>query len=518
MLRIGVDVGGTNTDAVVMDGRTLRAWAKTPTTPDVTTGIVASVREALARAGASRSRVRGVMIGTTHFTNAVVERRRLASTAVVRLGLPATASVPPLADWPEDLRQAIDGVGLLAQGGYEFDGRPIAALDPAELRDIARQIARHGSEAVAVCAVFSPIRPEIEVQAASILAEELPGVRFSLSHEIGRLGLLERENACALNACLSLLAEQTVAAMEAALRELGLDAPVFLSQNDGTLMSADFARRYPVLTFASGPTNSMRGAAYLSGRRDAIVIDIGGTTSDIGMLSGGFPREATTAVAVGGVRTNFRMPDLLSIGLGGGSIVRFEPLRVGPESVGYRLREAGIVFGGSTFTATDAVVACGGAEIGDAARLSAEQRAQAPAVMEWIRRRLADAVDQVKTSAEPLPVVLVGGGSILVQEGLPGVSEVLRPESYQVANAIGAAIAQVSGEVDYVRPLDGLTRAELLEDARREAARRAVEAGADAATLETVEAEDIPLAYLPGNATRVRVKVVGQLRSTYVAG
>ena len=111
-IRIGVDVGGTNTDAVVMAGSTLRGWAKTPTTTDVTGGIVASVREALARAQTAPTEVRAIMIGTTHFTNAVVERRRLEPTAAVRLGLPATASVPPFADWPADLRAAIGGSRL----------------------------------------------------------------------------------------------------------------------------------------------------------------------------------------------------------------------------------------------------------------------------------------------------------------------------------------------------------------------------------------------------------------------
>src|SRR4051812_24980449 len=234
-VRIGVDVGGTNTDAVVMAGATLLGSAKTPTTADITGGIVASVREALARAQTAPASVRAIMIGTTHFTNAVVERRRLEPTAIVRLGLPATASVPPFADWPADLRAAIDGHGYLAHGGYEYDGRPISALDEAELRGIAGQIRARGSTALAICAVFSPIRPDLEQQAAAIFQQENPGLRISLSHEIGRLGLLERENACILNACLSGLAERTVSAIGAALHALNLDVAVYLSQNDGTL-------------------------------------------------------------------------------------------------------------------------------------------------------------------------------------------------------------------------------------------------------------------------------------------
>jgi N-methylhydantoinase A/oxoprolinase/acetone carboxylase beta subunit len=284
-------------------------------------------------------------------------------------------------------------------------------------------------------------------------------------------------------------------------------------------MASAFARRYPVLTFASGPTNSMRGAAYLSGLQNAIVVDVGGTTSDIGALSSGFPREASVAVDVGGVRTNFRMPDVLSIGIGGGSKVSLNPLRVGPESVGRNLTEEALVFGGDTFTATDAAVAVGGAAVGNPALVSPCDRARSPAVPECVRARLVAAVADATISAQPVPVIVIGGGTVLLPDGLPGAPALVRPEHYQVANAIGAAIAQVSGEVDHVRAMgSSRTRADLIEEARRAAVERAVDAGADAGTVTLVEAEDVPLSYLPGDATRVRVKVVGDLRGLNVAG
>src|SRR5204862_571936 len=139
--------------------------------------------------------------------------------------------------------------------------------------------------------------------------------------------------------------------------------------------AVDYAERYLVSTFASGPTNSMRGAALLSGELDCAVVDIGGTTSDVGVLQCGFPREAAVAVDIGGVRTNFRMPDVLSIGLGGGSVVAGSDcaVTVGPTSVGYRLTEEALVFGGSTPTITDAAVAGRRAEIGDPAALYAHR-------------------------------------------------------------------------------------------------------------------------------------------------
>jgi N-methylhydantoinase A/oxoprolinase/acetone carboxylase beta subunit len=337
----------------------------------------------------------------------------------------------------------------------------------------------------------------------------MPGVPVVCSADIGRIGLLERENAAALNAALRGLAERTTDAFTAALARMDLHAELYLTQNDGTLMRAADVRRFPVRTFASGPTNSMRGAAYLCAIEDAIVLDIGGTTTDTGALVHGFPREAGAAVAVGGVRTNFRMPDLLSIGLGGGSVVSDDGAAVGPRSVGNRLTEEARVFGGSVLTATDVAVALGRGALG---RDPAVPRAVAERAGAAIDAMLADVVDRMKATAAAVPVILVGGGALLVGEAaMPGVASFLRPEHGDVANAIGAALAQVSGEVDRVVSLDGGSRRETVEAAVRDARRVAVEAGAAEATLATVEVDEVPLAYLPGNAVRLRVKVVGDL-------
>lgn len=505
-MRIGVDVGGTNTDAVLVDGREVLAGAKTPTTPDVTAGIAAAIRALVEDSGVAVSRVQAVMIGTTHFTNAVVEARRLAPTGVIRLGLPATESLPPMVGWPAPLREAVGGDVRLCHGGHEFDGRRISAVDPDELRRAAADFAAKGISTVAISSVFSPVNAEAEREAAAVIAEELPGAAISLSHEIGRIGLLERENATIMNACLRELAAQIVAAFHAALAELGIDAPVYLSQNDGTLMAVDYAERYPVATFVSGPTNSMRGAAFLSNLPDCAVVDIGGTTSDVGILQHGFPREAAVAVEIGGVRTNFRMPDVLSLGIGGGSQV--SGTEVGPQSVGYELTSRALVFGGDVLTATDLAVAAGLAEIGDPARVAG---LDAEPALARIEERIAETVDRMKTSADPIPVVVVGGGSILLRDTLPGASELVNPPHFAVANAIGAAIAQVGGEVDKVVALEETTRAAALDEAKAEAVEKAVAAGAERETVRVVDVEDVPITYLPGNATRIRVKAVGEL-------
>jgi N-methylhydantoinase A/oxoprolinase/acetone carboxylase beta subunit len=506
--RIGIDVGGTNTDAVLLDGDTVVAAVKTPTTSDVTSGITTALRDLLG-AATPGGPIDAAMIGTTHFTNAVVQRRDLVPVAAIRIGLPASASLPPFVDWPEDLAALVRGDVVMLEGGHEYDGRPIVPFDERGMRTAARRFRTAGRTSVAIASVFSPLNAECEQRAAEILREEYPEVAVTLSHQLGRIGLLERENAALLNAALVDLARRTTRAFSAALRASGLAAPLYLTQNDGTVMLADTAQAFPVYSFASGPTNSMRGAAFLSGLSDAIVIDVGGTTTDIGSLRHGFPREANSVVEVGGVRTLFRMPDLLSLGLGGGSLVGEGPVRVGPRSVGYRLVEEGRVFGGDALTATDVAVAAGLVELGDRRRVADLSADLVKAALTRMHATIEEGVDRMKTDAREEPLIAVGGGCFLVPERLPGVSEVVHVRHQAVANAVGAAIAQVSGEVDQI--FQNLTREAAIAEARRIAEQRAVSGGADRATLQVVEIEDLPLAYLPGNSLRVRVRVVGDI-------
>jgi hypothetical protein len=180
--------------------------------------------------------------------------------------------------------------------------------------------------------------------------------------------------------------------------------------------------------------------------------------------------------------------------------------------VGYRLLQEGIAFGGSQLTTTDAAIAAGMLEIGDRARVSHLDQDARGRIFDEARRMIEETVDRMKTEASDVPLVAVGGGAFLVPEELEGVSQVIRVPHGDCANAVGAAIAQVSGEVDQI--YREMSRADALTAAAQLAEERAVIAGADRATLKTIEAEDIPLAYLPGNSLRVRVRVVGDVAAT----
>lgn len=182
---------------------------------------------------------------------------------------------------------------------------------------------------------------------------------------------------------------------------------------------------------------------------------------------------------------------------------------VGPDSVGYRIVEDALVFGGDVPTFTDVAVVLEKAQIGN--RRPAVSRVLSEAAYAEAIRMIEEGIDRIKTSSESVPLIAVGGGSALLPEHFAGVSEVIRPYHYDVANAIGAAIAQVSGRVDRIYAMSGRTREDVMEEAVSTARAEAVRAGADSATLDIVEIEEIPLAYLPSNASRVRVTVAGVL-------
>lgn len=510
-VRLGIDVGGTNTDAVLVtpDGQ-VQASVKRPTSEDVYTGVreaVGAVKAAVAEADIGLA-----MLGTTQCTNAIVQRRELARVAVLRIGAPATTAVPPLSGWPADLVDAVLADWAIVEGGHHVDGRTIRPLDTRAVQELARRWVDTGIEAVAISSVFSPVADAHEEEAVALLREVLD-VPVSASHRIGSLGLLERENATVLNAALTRVARRAVDGFERALAACGVDAAAYLSQNDGTLMTFDRALSHPVLTIGSGPTNSLRGGGWLARRPDAIVVDVGGTTADLGALANGFPRESATAVEVGGVRTNFRMPDLVSIAIGGGTVVHGQENEVvlGPESVGYRITSEARCFGGGTTTLTDIAVALGH-PLGD--RSLVLDHVDADLVRRATARMSAQfdaALDRIRTRRDPVTVIAVGGGSFLVPDRMEGAIEVLRPDHAEVANALGAALAEISGEVDRVFQLDGRRREDVLDEARAEARAHAVASGADATAVRDVDVEEVALAYLPGTMVRVRARAAGPL-------
>ncbi|KAL1742325.1 hypothetical protein HDZ31DRAFT_66082 [Schizophyllum fasciatum] len=546
-LRVGVDVGGTNTDGVLLDpfstseaNRGILAWQKAPTTTNPSIGIEECITHLLNEAKVEPSRIASVTIGTTHFINAVVEkdRNRLAPVAVIRLCGPFSRDVYPGIDWPSDLRDIICSYCGFVDGGLEIDGQIIREIVEEQIKAECEAIKKRGIKAIVVNGIFSPsdLEEKQEERVGEWIAKYYPEADVVLSKHVANLGFVARENAAILNASILPFARRTISSFQHAIASrLNLKCPVFLTQNDGTILQAHLAANVPIRTFSSGPTNSMCGAAFLvkhefaeKEKRPLLVCDIGGTTTDVGMLlASGLPRQAAAITDVSGVMMNFSCPDVKSIGLGGGSIVRKDSpsakLTIGPDSVGHHIKTRAHVFGGDVPTATDYAVACAkmsgqALDVGDPSRLPQSFYDNAEEYREVVKRMLENIIDRMKTNADDIEVLLVGGGAVLVNEGevLRGASKVIKPKYSGVANAIGAAIARVSGTVDTVVSTEGKTTQQAIESVAQLAIDRAVENGAVRETIELAEMDAIPLQYI-ANKSRVIVKAIGDFDFAHVA-
>ena len=183
-----------------MEGQRVIASFKAVTSPDVTTGVREALKGALRQSGVVADSVEVVALGTTHFTNAVVQRRGLAPTAAVRLGLPATQALPPMVDWPPDLRDAIGNHAYFAHGGHEFDGRrSLRSIPP-----VAKDREGHRQEEIRTTAILrcSARSTPNGAPGRRDPRRRRPDAHITLSSDIGRIGLFERENAAIMNACL----------------------------------------------------------------------------------------------------------------------------------------------------------------------------------------------------------------------------------------------------------------------------------------------------------------------------
>ncbi|CAG8979277.1 hypothetical protein HYALB_00013444 [Hymenoscyphus albidus] len=510
-LRIGVDVGGTNTDGVILDptrssepGRGIIAWHKVATTTNPSEGINNAITAMFKESKIQPDDVASVTIGTTHFINAVVEmdRARLAKVAIMRLCGPFSRGVPPCVDWPPQLQRLMMAYQCFVVGGLEVDGSLISDIDEDQIRKEAEIIKEKGIKSIVVNGIFSPVDVVYrqEERAAEIIEQVHPDADIVISKDFANLGFLERENAAILNASILSFARKTIAEFTLAISQLHLKCPVFITQNDGTILLASQASKLPIRTFSSGPTNSMRGAAFLTQneiKEAMMVVDVGGTTTDVGLLlANGFPRQAAAFSEVSGVRTNFSYPDVRSIGLGGGSIVRKHAdgsMTIGPDSLGYQLPQRAIVFGGNTTTATDyTVLADPSSGIGDRSLvLKAGLDEDLARFKSLIKKMLERAIDTMKTSADNTPVLLVGGGAVF--DELIGASKVVKPQWSGVANAIGAATARVSGVVDTIESTERKTTSEVMGEISKRAIQKAVDNGASEDTVQVVEMDHLPL-------------------------
>jgi N-methylhydantoinase A/oxoprolinase/acetone carboxylase beta subunit len=323
---LGIDAGGTYTDVVVYDfkSKTLIAKAKSLTTPwDFTIGI----KKALSMVEMSLlKKVDLVCVSTTLATNAIVQGKGRTVGLLV---------MPPYGFFePSDISHSPIRV---ISGRLEIDGRVIEPVDEREVRMLGKElISRSGVEAFAVSGFASTINPEHEIQVKKILRDET-GLCVTCGHELSELlNFRTRAVTAILNARIIPQVEQFIRELKKTLLELNISVPIAVVKGDGSVTSVGMALERPVETILSGPAASVAGARQLTGLQDAMVIDMGGTSTDSASVTKGFVKRCSEGAVVGGKKTHVQALDMRTIGLGGDSRIWVEngQIRIGAISVG----------------------------------------------------------------------------------------------------------------------------------------------------------------------------------------
>ena len=316
-LVIGLDTGGTYTDAALLDTATgtVRATGKSLTTrDDLSIGVGGAIRRVLEDFDGSAADIDLVSLSTTLATNAVVEGVG-GRVGLLMIGFDETSL--QRADLARALGQ--DPVFFI-NGGHAADGAPQAQLDEAAIREAVNATEGEVS-AYAVAGHFATRNPAHESRTRDLL-RDLTGAPVTCSHELSSsLGGPRRALTAVLNARLINLLDQLVAATEGIMADEGLSCQLMVVKGDGSLLESGYARSRPVETVLSGPAASLAGAAFLAGTRTAMVADIGGTTTDIALLQNGAPRLKADGALVGGWQTMVEAADIRTCGLGGDSEV-----------------------------------------------------------------------------------------------------------------------------------------------------------------------------------------------------
>lgn len=372
---VGVDIGGTFTDVVCRGSDGTIRLAKLPTTrSNPSQAVLAALEIARAEWGVQLDAVSRFMHGSTVATNAVLERKG------ARVGLITTEGFKDVLEIGRQMRHQMYDLVLtpetpvfLAPGYYrkevrerlDAQGRVVVPLDEASVRRAVEELAAQGVDAIAVCLLFAFLDPAHERRVREIVAAILPGVPVSLSSEVDP-AFREYERTCitAFDAYIKPVVADYLADLERGLALAGVPAPLQVMQSRGGLMSSPVARQRPVRLFLSGPAAGVIGGVDVGGAagfRDLITVDIGGTSCDIALVSGGRPLIRAEG-QIDGFAVRVPMVDVTAIGSGGGSLAWLDgagSLRVGPESAGSEPGPACYGRGGTRPTVTDASVVLG---------------------------------------------------------------------------------------------------------------------------------------------------------------
>jgi N-methylhydantoinase A len=455
---IGIDVGGTTTDAVVVDGNAVVKTAYVPTDHDNLLNCMLMAMDELVR-GIDTKKIERVVLSTTLITNMIAEGKT-DPVALVLIPGPGTN--------PKDYAL---GESIVLDGAIDFRGKEIDVLREPQIKEAASKIKAQGKSRVAVVGKFCQRNHSHELKAGEILASALPGSRIELGHRVsGQLNFPRRAATTLLTAATKDRYAQFAGDVARALKERRISAPVYILKADGGTLPLDKSVEMPVETIFSGPAASIMGVMALTEpSQTSVVVDIGGTTTDLALILSGKPLLSAKGARVGSLLTHVRAFAVKSVAIGGDSAVTVNggSLAVGPHRDGSPL-----CMGGRGPTPTDALRVLGMSKIGDAVlaeramqkvgdMLGCNSKQAAQKVVDAVVDKIVLEVNEMFREWELEPayriweimskeaisaqnVVGVGGGApplVPLVAARLGAAAIV-PKYAPVANAIGAAVAR----------------------------------------------------------------------------
>jgi N-methylhydantoinase A/oxoprolinase/acetone carboxylase beta subunit len=507
---IGIDIGGTNTDAVLVnENGAIISFTKQPTTNPVYIGFKNAIEFLLEESSIAKENIVKVIIGTTHCTNALLQGKNLYKVGLIRIAGQRPKTFPPCIEWKNNLAEKFFVGCETIAGGNECDGNEISEFDFQECIEAINSLKDKGMEALAITGVFAPLFKNHENKVLELAKKQLSNdFPITISSEIGNIGIIERENATILNSSLKLALKKGFDEIQNVLNFLQINAQLYFTQNNGTLITLNDALNYPIKTISAGQTNSFIGATKLARINDAIVIDIGGTSSDAGQIKNGFPVRSIGLSEIAGIELNFPMPDVISIALGGGSIIKIdkEIFSLSTESVQSEMYKRAYSFGGEDITLTDIAITKNKIK-----NLNYKRKLEDDYKFDDILREVANQIEGLADSMNAdknIPIVIVGGGACLIEKSYFN-REVIIPENYQIANAYGAALAEISETFDSI--VDLTNRDEILNDIYSNQKNELLKVGVNENSIRVINKNIIPFHYMPGNLARVIMVSAGSV-------
>jgi len=457
---LGIDIGGTHTDAVCINEKDIVATAKAVTGND----LVSSILEVVRALGIDYSAISRVVLSTTLSTNAIIEKKYAPTGMIVSAG----PGIDPRHYFLTDDFYLVDGA-------IDHRGREYIPVREDQVRGVAGELKGKGITGVGIVSKFSVRNSSHETMIRSLIDSDFQNI--SMGHAMsGSLNFHRRLNTTYFNTAVMPVQVRFVESVRKALQELGIHCTMLFLKADGGTYSSSAADRLPVETILSGPAASMMGAVALC--KDSVtttlVLDVGGTTTDIGVLIGGIPILEPKGVNIRGLKTLVRGLKVVSVGAGGDSFVHLDgdAIRVGPQRQG-----PPAVMGGSDPTPMDAFAVLGEFDRGDKTRafeavsaiaqklgreVDAVAREIISVMVHNIKEGALDFIDEVNRHpvytiyemlhpelVEPKQIMVIGGPARQLK---PYIEEVfglkcIVPDHAMVANALGAALARTTAQI-----------------------------------------------------------------------